>query len=505
MPVPNSQAGHEGRRRSPYGRRIALLLTAFAVRALTLTAQGLWRDEVDQWRFAFLSLSELLSNLTRPGWNGPLYSIVLRGWIALTGESVFAMRYLSVLCGLLSLALGYALARRLWGRRVGWLALWLPALSPYLVWYAQEIKMYAWVPMLALIALYALDRACRTPRAVLWLTVFLATTLAIYSHILAALLMPVLGLWFLWHPSRARQAWAGALVVAAGLTLPYLPLLRWQAALAWMPRETGFPRYNLGEMAMALLNGWSVGIRQGAWARQEVLIAAMFLYGGLTLLGLLGSPRRSVDGRTVWRRVLSLVTWLLLPLLGIWLLSLRGPIFTDRYLIWSAPAFYMLVALGVDRLWRWHTGPAWLALGLLTLLSVHGLWVQATDPIKPEFAQAAATVDAGWAAGDLLLFQIPYNRLVYEVYGAARDDDVAEAPYTNWRDAGGDYLVDGAYVGRELRRLVANRDRIWLIYSEARLWDDRELVKGWLDTTYDLAGATHYVGVSVLLYVRPAR
>lgn len=365
--------------------------------------------------------------------------------------------------------------------------------------------MYTWVPMLVLTALYALDRACKTPRAGLWFVVFLATTLAIYSHILAALLIPVLVLWFLLHPARARRAWIGGLMVAAGLTLPYLPLLRWQAALAWMPRETGFPRYNLGQMAMALLNGWSVGISQGAWGRQGVLIAAMVLTGGPALLGLV-APRRPFDvGRIARQRALSVATWLLLPLLAIWLVSLRGPIFTDRYLIWSAPAFYMLVALGIEWLWCRHRGTAWLALGLMTVLSVHGLWVQASVPIKPQFAQAAAVVGARREAGDLLLFQIPYNRLVYEVYGDVYDDDVAEAPYTNWRDAGGGYRLDADHVGREVRRLVANRDRVWLIYSEARLWDERELVRGWLDTTYELAEADHYTGVSVLLYVRPAR
>jgi mannosyltransferase len=513
----------EGRRASQRRQTATVLLLAFAVRATSLISQGLWRDEVDQWRFAFLPLSEMVSNLTRPGWNGPLYSIALRGWIALAGESIYAMRYLSVVGGLLSLALGYAVIRRLCGRHVALLTLWLATLSPYLVWYAQEIKMYTWVPMLVLLALYAIDRACVAPRAGWWLVVFLATTFAVYSHILAALLIPVLGIWFWLHPRRVSRAWIGGLAVAAGLTLPYLPLLRWQAALALVPRETGFPRYSLGQMAKMLLNGWSLGVSQGSWGTRDVLMSVMALYGGLAVLGLVFSHRvvsdrcvKSAHRRKppVWQRSvrafydgpgLRLLAWLVLPLLAIWLVSLRGPIFTDRYLIWSASAFYTLVASGVIWLLRRHVHLAWLVIGVMTTFSAHGLWVQATEPIKPQFERGAAIVDAQWVARDLLLFQIPYNRLVYEVYSEAGRDAWAEAPYTNWRDPNGTYLVDPTNMGREMRSLVTNHDRVWLIYSEVALWDDRELAKGWLDETYELVDAVHFTGVSVLLYVRPMR
>jgi hypothetical protein len=45
--------------------------------------------------------------------------------------------------------------------------------------------------------------------------------------------------------------------------------------------------------------------------------------------------------------------------------------------------------------------------------------------------------------------------------------------------------------------------RVWLIYSEAQLWDDRELVKGWLDEHYVQVDAAHMQGVSLYAYERP--
>jgi len=68
---------------------VALVLLTYLVRLI----------EVDQWRFAFFGWRELLANLTRPGWNGPLYSILLRVWIEFAGDTPFAMRFLSTLWG----------------------------------------------------------------------------------------------------------------------------------------------------------------------------------------------------------------------------------------------------------------------------------------------------------------------------------------------------------------------------------------------------------------------
>ncbi|MEA3339156.1 MAG: hypothetical protein U9R15_04240, partial [Chloroflexota bacterium] len=60
-----------------------LALVAFAARAVSLDAQPLWRDEVDALRFATAPWPKMMASFTRPGWNGPLYYVLLRGWVAL--------------------------------------------------------------------------------------------------------------------------------------------------------------------------------------------------------------------------------------------------------------------------------------------------------------------------------------------------------------------------------------------------------------------------------------
>lgn len=487
-----------------FSPRLDVLLTlwlAFFVRAISLTAQGLWRDEVDQWRFALQPWAEMAANFTRVGWNGPLYSPLLRAWIALTGESVYALRYLSLLWGVLGVALIYALARRLLDAHAARWAALLLALSPYMVWYAQEVKMYTWVPLLALLALYALERACVTAQRRWWLTVLAATSLAFYSHILAALLIPVIYVWVWLHPRRHPQTLRRGWWALALLVLPYLPMLAWQAPLLLQLRETGYPTYALHEMALTLLNGWLVGIYQpGSWGGGGFGIALILALSFLALLGALD---------LVWRErgtlLAQLLVWLTLPLLALWAVSQRGPIFTDRYLIWAAPAFYLLIAAGLALLQRWlrRAGALWL---LLLLLGAWGprLVEQARVPFKPQFDHAADYLAASRAPDVLLLFQIPYNHHVLDYYfrqlEGAQLSPWAEAPYTNWRDARGDYARGMPYVDAQMRAIVGGYREVWLVYSEVAMWDERELVKVWLDTHGALADKVSLHGVTLYCY-----
>ena len=130
-----------------------LILLAFAVRAITLDSQSLWRDEVDALRFARLPWAEMRANFVTAGFNGPLYHVLLRGWLALPGASEYSLRFFSLWFGVMGVALAFVLGARLYGRGVGVITALLVTTSPYLVWYSQEGKMYTLVVALALLAI----------------------------------------------------------------------------------------------------------------------------------------------------------------------------------------------------------------------------------------------------------------------------------------------------------------------------------------------------------------
>lgn len=515
-----------------------LVLIGFFIGAISLDAQSLWRDEVDALRFATAPRAELLASFLRPGWNGPLYHLMLRGWISLIGTSEYGMRFFSLVFGLLSVPLIYALGRRLFNPSTGVIAAVLTMGSPYLIWYNQEVKMYTLVLTLALLAIYSLRRALDTGSWRWWVTQFTATALALYVHILAALLIPVQLLMCVVWWSRLRKRWQAALISLAGLTVPYLPLVIWQAPLALQVRDTGFSIYPLHQMIVILLNGWSAGI--SGWGRPWTAVLMGILGGGALLAGVIcflvsrDAGEDSLPGVYV-TDYLAITVWLSVPLGAIWLISLRQPLFTDRYLIWCAPAFYLFVALALSRLARTKDWGRWCTGLLVTVVLVaNGVNAhrQATTPIKSDFRGAAAYVAGyegeaqsvgrprrtmpsgfrcylpmvagrGSGSGALMLFQIPYGKYTFDYYFPTETYPSAEGLYTNYQSLDGKYLVSEQHAAWQMREMTEGHDEVWLIATEVTMWDERNMVQAWLEEHFQRVAEASFARVEVYRYVRP--
>lgn len=509
---------------------ILLTLLAFGLRAGSLTAQSLWRDEVDALCYAY-EFPHLLGQALAPEragdlrtpcacppppiatdgtvgtfreravglagamirQNGPLYYFLLRGWVAPAGHTEYALRFFSLLFGVLCVPLTAALGTRLLNRSAATFAAALMAASPYIVWYGQEVKMYTLVPGLALLALYGLRQGMDKGGG-WWILQVVATTLLLYTHIWGALLIPLQILWLLVEWPRWRPRWRGALIGMALLTLPYLPLAFWQMPAVLVRRETGFPHHTLGEMALILLNGWSTGILSRGWPWGALAC------GGMAALGLtLGLARPLLR-----RAALFLALWMTVPLLIIWLISLRQPLFTDRYLIWVAPAFYLLAGTGFGVGVQRRKGVAIRGLVILAMLVIFGvnLHAQATVPIKSDVRAAAAYVESRYRPGDLLLFQIPHIRYTFDYYFGPTDYLWADGLYTNHRTAEGGYRLSEEAAGRWTALVVGDHTRVWLVASEVEMWDERNLVQGWLEEMFTRADEAHFTRVDVYQYQR---
>jgi uncharacterized membrane protein len=437
-----------------------LVLVAFGLRAWHLDYQSFWRDETDALRFSQVSLDELLGNVARPGWNGPLYFILLRGWLALVGDGEFAARYSSLVCGVLAVPLTWAVGRRVVGRSVGTISSVLVALSPYLVWYSQELKMYTLVLSLGLLSTYFYERALDEGRWRWWIGHITVTSLMMYTHILAVLILLPQALRFIGGGRRYLPHWRGWLVDMAALTLPYVPLAIWQIPLLLSDFQTGHPFYSLGDMVQILLLAFSRGVAT-PWHPIAMGVFLLLLLAGVAL--------RTRNG---YQGVLTLVLWLAAPVLAVYLVSLGMPIFTDRYLLYVTPAYALLLARGSVAIGqRWRPGQMLVSL-LLVLFLAQGWWMQATHAIKSDFRGAAHLVAENHQSGDLVVFQIPYGRYTFEYY-YRQPFEGAEGLYTN-------HGMSETEVDRQMRVMTAGRPTVWLVGTEMEMWDQRHLLLQWL-------------------------
>ncbi len=459
-------------------RILALLITliAFGARIGGILSQSLWRDEVDAVLFASAPLKEVLGYFAHPGWNGPLYYLLLKGWLILAGKGEFSLRYFSLLFGVLSLPLTFQLARKFLPERFALTAMLLSALSPYLIWYSREGKMYGLWLALATSAFILHFEAMEKGGLKRWAMYLLAMAASFYIH-LHTLFMAVgqLTLCF-WR----RKRWKEGLLAHLALALPILPLVRWLLPAFLSPNPTGFPYYPLPDMLSILFAGWSCGVMSTLWP--WTLIPA-----GIAGLGSILEGRKS----------LPLLSLILLPALALFGVCLRKPLFTDRYLIFLAPFFYILLAAGLG---FWEARAK--ALGPILLLAIlladaEAAISQDRFPIKSDFRAAVALFREYAREGDAVVFQIPYVRRVFDYYLAGEKLYVpVEGPYTNWG-------MSPAQVDAYFRSRVGLFQRVWLVLSEAEMWDSRGLTEQWFEEHFAPQLRGNFARVKVTLYCRP--
>ena len=114
---------------------LSTLLVAFALRVYRLGHHNIWGDEA----FSIWLSKQPLDQVVAGGadTHPPLYPSMLYLWLRVFGDSPLVTRFLSVIPGLLLVALTYVVGCRLLSRRVGLVAAGIAAVSPFAIYYSQ--------------------------------------------------------------------------------------------------------------------------------------------------------------------------------------------------------------------------------------------------------------------------------------------------------------------------------------------------------------------------------
>lgn len=211
---------------------LLLLLVAFGLRLFRLDAQSLWWDEGISLHLATSSLPEIVADRIN-NIHPPLYFFLLKGWIALVGVTPFAARYLSLLASWLQVAAVYALLRRWFGLRVAMTGALLAAISVVSVIYAQEVRVYALLPLvyLGLLGLtQALLHATTPPPSRRWIALGVVAWIGLHLHYIVAFAVAYVALWALLVFLRQRR-WRELGQLTATYALVGLASLPWFVAV----------------------------------------------------------------------------------------------------------------------------------------------------------------------------------------------------------------------------------------------------------------------------------
>jgi hypothetical protein len=339
-------------------------------------------------------------------------------------------------------------------------------------------------------------------------------------------LIPVHFAWFWLAWPAARRHWRAYALALAGLTLPYLPMVWWHWWLLTAPEKlSGFNFTPLDQVLQSLLFNHARGFIttiQPLWLAPLFFTAAAGLLLGAGQVAQSSSLGRRANGDAPspvegfqlapWRRVAIVAAWLLLPVALIYLISLRQPVFTERYVIWIGPAAWLLVALGMRAILvnSGRAGPFLVSGLLIYTLVLWGFanWQQKTLTIKYDLRSAVQYIQAQRDPDDLLILQIPHQEWSFRYYS----DDFSPNPFAGSNErlgrwAGGPYTNYGetdeqarARVAAEMQAATAGSDTVWVMLSEAEMWDARRLMDEWLAQHGALVEQVDFPGVGVRRY-----
>lgn len=383
---------------------IVILAGGLVLRLVAIGSRPLWYDEAFSILLARRSLDEIVAG-TAADTMPPLYYFLLHGWM-IFGQDVAALRSLNVMLAMALIYLAYLWARAIYGEASGLLAGLLAATSPFLIYHAQELRMYT---LLALaLSAYAYlftrleqNRDGEEPRRVHWWGLTLTAAVALYSHNLAlfTLLAPDIYLTVRrrWRTLRRLLLAQGAALV---LALPWLIVVPQQIAKIqrafWTPRP-GF----LEALQAAISLHYNLPVPE-SWI-------AVAVAGSLLTLALTGHA--IIRRRNLRRGKGHLYAFLLLPPVALLALSyLMRPLFVPRAFILSAVAYLVLVAGIIPRAPLPGQGALILATLLLPLVRfLPAQYNYASFPRSP-FDAAGAYLEENTDAGELILHD---NKLSY--------------------------------------------------------------------------------------------
>ena len=483
---------------------VAALLAAFALRIWLLGDQNVWWDEgLAIWavRLGWGPMTMWTAADVHP----PIYFWLLHAWVQLAGESEFAARFISLICGMVTVAASYPLGRALFGRRVALLSTVLLAFSRFHVWWSQEMRMYIVATLWGVLSLYAMVRwaqaegwlaqdTAQRRRGLYGLLYVAATAAGLYTLYLFVTIVLIENVFFLLlllrqgaeGRLRALWRWAASQLGVLTLFLPWLaialPRMRsWSVATAF---DFGlFVR--LYDTLLTL--GISTYIERYSW-----LVLPFFLIVGAAVFFAVRRHKGSkVDVAAVRERqaVLLLGLFLIVPPLVVYALTRpRGlfyaPKVEARYLILFAPAFYLLLAWSISMLWHRARLLAYAALAFVVAAFLWTLPTHYAGRYLRDEHQTMARIIAAYAEpGDAVILVAGSRYPIFGYYyerlpeGSFRPTVYALPQHA--------LQINQGNVEDELLPVAAAHSRLWLAEVDAPMEDKQGLVEEWVDRHYD--------------------
>lgn len=360
-----------------------------------ISAQSLAGDEPFSVYISQFDVSTIVSYLSH-GNNSPLFEMLLHYWIKVFGAGVSAVRLLPCLFSSLTVWFIYRIGSDFFNTRIALFAGLLYTLSNYQMYFAHEARVYSLFLLLTCISFYAYLHLIKSPSTKFRIIHALSLILLPYAHYLAFFvwfIQVLLTLTLKELRLKISKVFFINLMIALCLFIPLLSVFIKRLSDAAMHGTWLQPVTNLGQLHdvlkyltnnsltnylivivlcwLMLQKFFKEAIRSVFVRYSLVFLSVFFLFYGISIMGpmpyyweftsktipmiaylvfMVGVLSFSLISKTASIYTKVIAVWFLAPLLIMFVVSFKVPMFLDRYLIFVTGGFYLLLAIGVNYL-----------------------------------------------------------------------------------------------------------------------------------------------------------
>lgn len=360
----------------------AVLAITLATRLYGAANESVWYDEAASVSILDeVSLGDFLAaGREIDALKVPLYFFFEYAWWHTIGASVFALRLLSILISLFTVAALYWGAMRLWGGWTAVIASLCFALSKHFIFYGQEIRMYALMYLLALVSWFLLHTALQNKRWA-WILHAIVNLLLMQTHLLGLSNLAAQFIFLVildWRAVRRIAIWSAAHAAIALSVVPWLlQYKRFDRGLDWIPMP------GIGSLANTFFLVYTGSIYADDY---PLPIAPMWITAVIAV------PAALLGLRVLWHdkekrpTTMMLFCWMVTPPASMFIAShVLVPSYVDRYALYAAFPAFIFIGRGFAAMPR---PPRYIFCPLLVALYAFGV-AQIQRPMRPDIATAA--------------------------------------------------------------------------------------------------------------------
>lgn len=473
------------------------MLLCIGVSYFFFMGQSLRLDEAQSLWQSSRSPSDIVT-LVSQDVHVPLYHEILHFWRFYITDSVAGARALSLLFYVLSIPAMYLLGRRAYGRGVGLFGALLITLSPFMQWYGSEVRMYTLLVLVTILNQYFFLKIFTKGKLLFgsgeytatWVGYAVTTVVGAFVHYFFFLnLLAQVVFYFLRRDIFPPKALRNFIFTALILVLMVLP---W----AWYVYGQGQAGFQTPLLPTPTTVNLFSTFSQFLFGFQTDGVNTIFLsLWPITLIFAFLTLRRDVRLTPVTE---FLLLSLLVPIIVSFGVSFVVPVFVSRYLIFTAPALFLLLGSLFGSYSPRAANLVQVGLaGVMAVMLVVEIINPAT-PVKENYREAAQFMSAHATPQDTIVLAAPFTLYPIEYYYRG-EAPVTTLPTWDQYAYGPIPPFDAAKLPQQVKQDAGSSQNVWLLLSYDQGYNDT--VKSYFDNHYQrLASQSFSPGLNLYEY-----